>query len=645
MIGQVFLARYLIEQRIGSGGMSDVYRGLDLNTERRVAVKILKEEFASDDEFLRRFQREAQAAAALSHENIVAVYDLGHEDGIDFIVMEYVHGDTLKEKIQKQGALPMEDVLRYGIELCSAIEHAHAAHIIHRDIKPQNVIISDQGTVKLADFGIARATTSMTLTMTDGSVMGSVHYFSPEQARGDVAAEPSDLYSLGVVLFEMATGRVPFSGDSPVMLALRHLQEPPMDPVTLNPLVSPALSKIILKALRKDIRDRYQSAAEMMADLRRVATEPEGDYVCERVVNPNDLTRRVPVVKLPVEAEPSDFALEESQTFEEEPIDRRGRKKRFPVGAVLALTAIALACAGLIWLGARGVAFLMEEPAPLVPKVTGEAVDRAQEILREYEYISSVERAFSDEIAVGLVISQSPEAETPLEKGSLVGVLVSLGPEFIPVPRLVGTPRDLAAETLKSAFLTAHIELLADSDRPRGEVVRQDPEDGVSAKNGSTVILYVSDPPLMRRVPNLSGKQLAEAMSDIINSGLELGETREQVTTEVEPGWVVRQSPEANTEAIEGSGVDIYLSVAPEQLFVKTVDIQLALLEGEHFISVDIQDEAGKVRSLFSKTTMIDKENLFEQTLELEERAGTYTIAVYVDSIWYESRIVVFGEE
>jgi len=645
VIGQVFLARYLIEQRIGSGGMSDVYRGLDLNTERRVAVKILKEEFASDDEFLRRFQREAQAAAALSHENIVAVYDLGHEDGIDFIVMEYVHGDTLKEKIQKQGALPMEDVLRYGIELCSAIEHAHAAHIIHRDIKPQNVIISDQGTVKLADFGIARATTSMTLTMTDGSVMGSVHYFSPEQARGDVAAEPSDLYSLGVVLFEMATGRVPFSGDSPVMLALRHLQEPPMDPVTLNPLVSPALSKIILKALRKDIRDRYQSAAEMMADLRRVATEPEGDYVCERVVNPNDLTRRVPVVKLPVEAEPSDFALEESQTFEEEPIDRRGRKKRFPVGAVLALTAIALACAGLIWLGARGVAFLMEEPAPLVPKVTGEAVDRAQEILREYEYISSVERAFSDEIAVGLVISQSPEAETPLEKGSLVGVLVSLGPEFIPVPRLVGTPRDLAAETLKSAFLTAHIELLADSDRPRGEVVRQDPEDGVSAKNGSTVILYVSDPPLMRRVPNLSGKQLAEAMSDIINSGLELGETREQVTTEVEPGWVVRQSPEANTEAIEGSGVDIYLSVAPEQLFVKTVDIQLALLEGEHFISVDIQDEAGKVRSLFSKTTMIDKENLFEQTLELEERAGTYTIAVYVDSIWYESRIVVFGEE
>lgn len=645
MIGQVFLARYLIEQRIGSGGMSDVYRGLDLNTERRVAVKILKEEFATDEEFLRRFHREAQAAAALSHENIVAVYDLGHEDGIDFIVMEYVNGETLKEKINRMGALPIETVLRYGVDLCSAVEHAHEAHIIHRDIKPQNIIINEHGEVKLTDFGIARATTSMTVTLTDGSVMGSVHYFSPEQARGDVAAEPSDLYSLGIVLFEMATGRVPFLGDSPVTLALQHLQEPPADPASINPLVPPALSKIILKALKKDIKDRYQSAAEMKADLERVMDEPEGGYVTERVIHPDDPTRRVPIVKPPDLPAQTEGKEEEPRSYEPDATSRRGHRKGSPVGPVLVLLLIIAACVALVGIGVRALSILTDEQLPLVPKVTELTLERAQELLREYEFVPSVEYDYSDAVGEGLVMAQSPEADTQLRTHSVVAITVSMGPEYIAVPGVVGENRDAASDMVKAHSLIPEIVTVGDSDKPRGEVVKQEPVAGFMAENGDTVILYVSDPPLMRKVPGLYGMTLQEAAGAIGDAGLLLGEVRDQMTSEVEPGLVIRQSPEANTEAVEGSEIDVYLSARLEELYSKTIEVDLPLQPGSYYISIDIQDESGKVRSLFSKEADVAEGAQFEQTLALEERAGSYTITVYVNSAEYEQWTVRFGEE
>ncbi len=296
MIGMVLKGRYLIEEHVGSGGMAEVYRGMDLNTERVVAVKVLKAEFSGDEEFVRRFQREAQAAAALNHQYLVGVHDLGSEGSIQFIVMEYVKGITLKDVIRERGALVTELTVRFAHQICTALSHAHQEHIIHRDIKPQNIIIDQEGRAKLTDFGIARATTSQTVTLIDGSVMGSVHYFSPEQARGELAGEQSDIYSLGVVMYEMATGVVPFDGDTPVSIALAHLQEPAVDPRRHNPNLPAALCEVIEKAMAKDKADRYQDAEEMDRDIRLVLSQPEGGFVAKRRINEGAATRLVPVV-------------------------------------------------------------------------------------------------------------------------------------------------------------------------------------------------------------------------------------------------------------------------------------------------------------------------------------------------------------
>ncbi len=641
MIGQIFMGRYLIEEHIGSGGMSDVYRGLDLNTGRKVAIKILRDEFAKDADFIRRFHREAQAAAGLTHENLVGVYDLGEEDGFHFIVMEDVNGDTLKEKIRERGALPVEQVIRYGCELCAALEQAHEGNIIHRDIKPQNIIIGRDGSAKLTDFGIARATTSATVTVTDGSVMGSVHYLSPEQARGELAAEQSDLYSLGVVLYEMATGRVPFDGDSPVSIALAHLQEPPADPARYNPLVPPALSKIILKALKKDALDRYQTAGDMYADLERVQEEPEGDYISQRLIDINDKTRLVPIVRgtedqMAVAQDDAEYLPAEVDAA---PQRRSGRGK----GALLVLGVIVLACTGLIWLGIRTIAMLTDEQMPIVPQVEKLTLDRAQELLREREYIPLVAQDFSNEIGEGLIIAQEPAPDTQLRKHSVVTITVSLGPEYVEVPDVTANMKyEDALEYLKSLSLVGEAIADPNSDAPRGQVVRQVPQAGYLADNGSTVTLYYSDPPLLRRTPQVKEMLLDEAVASIEREGLKVGQIVNYETTEMEPGRVIRQSPEADVELVEGSQIDLYISAAPEKVYSREEHIVLSLPDGDQQVLVELQDADGKKTQLFNELTAGGD---FDQTLVLEERAGTYKLVVYVNGEYHDSWSITFGEE
>lgn len=293
--GRIIANRYEMMQKIGNGGMATVYKAKDLTLKRYVAVKVLREEFITDEEFVRRFNTEAQAAASLSHPNIVSIYDVGHEQNIYYIVMELVQGKTLKQIISEDGVLPWKWSLNIAIQIASALETAHKNNIIHRDIKPHNIIITEDGIAKVTDFGIAKAVSNSTITAF-GTTIGSVHYFSPEHARGGFTDAKSDLYSLGVVMYEMLTGRVPFDADTPVSVALKHMQEKAVEPMKLNPAIPFSVNKIIIKAMEKDTNLRYQSATEMLKDLSMALKNPEGDFVREGS-NDNAYTQVIPTIR------------------------------------------------------------------------------------------------------------------------------------------------------------------------------------------------------------------------------------------------------------------------------------------------------------------------------------------------------------
>ena len=286
LVGRVIGNRYEIIEKIGEGGMATVYKAKCNILKRYVAVKVLRDEFTTDEEFIKRFNTEAQSAASLTHPNIVSIYDVGHEENIYYIVMELVQGKTLKDIINEDGTLPWKWALNVSIQVASALEMAHRNSIVHRDIKPHNIIITEDGIAKVTDFGIAKAVSNSTITAF-GTTIGSVHYFSPEHARGGYTDAKSDLYSLGVVMYEMLTGRVPFDADTPVSIALKHMQEKPIEPIKLNPTIPYAVNKIIMKAMEKDPNERYQSATEMLKDLSMALKNPEGDFVEHRTLQIN----------------------------------------------------------------------------------------------------------------------------------------------------------------------------------------------------------------------------------------------------------------------------------------------------------------------------------------------------------------------
>lgn len=292
--GKIIGNRYEIIEKIGNGGMATVYRAKDMTLKRNVAVKVLKDEFTTDEEFIKRFNIEAQSAASLTHPNIVSIYDVGNEESIYYIVMELVQGKTLKQIIDEDGVLPWKWSLNIAIQIASALETAHKNNIVHRDIKPHNIIITEDGIAKVTDFGIAKAVSNSTITAF-GTTIGSVHYFSPEHARGGFTDAKSDLYSLGVVMYEMLTGRVPFDADTPVSIALKHMQEKPVEPIKLNPAIPYSVNKIILKAMQKDTNLRYQSATEMLRDLSLALKDPEGHFVKENI-DMNGYTQVIPTL-------------------------------------------------------------------------------------------------------------------------------------------------------------------------------------------------------------------------------------------------------------------------------------------------------------------------------------------------------------
>ena len=458
--GKLLGGRYEIIEKIGNGGMATVYRATDKVLKRDVAVKILRDEFTTDEEFIKRFEVEAQSAARLTHPNIVSIYDVGVEDNFNYIVMELIRGKTLKEIIlEEKGPLPWKWSVNVAIQIASALETAHRNNIIHRDIKPHNIIITEDGIAKVTDFGIAKAVSNSTITAF-GTTIGSVHYFSPEHARGGFTAAKSDLYSLGVVLYEMVTGRVPFDADTPVSVALKHMQEKPEEPIEVNPNVPMAVNKIIMKALQKDTNLRYQTATDMLDDLRKALKDPDGDFVDDEEYDPTAKTQVL-------HTEMYNNVRGDKKQNEDNKKDgkfkafiKKHKKLSIFIGLILLFT---------LSLGGTMLALNLTNPAEVdMPNVVGLSQDEAKQDIEEAKLVFEVaSEEYNKDVPEGFVISQKAEDDlgdfttTPQNKkvkeGSKVLVKISKGQEKTTVPNVEGKEKEEAIKMLEDAKLQVEV--------------------------------------------------------------------------------------------------------------------------------------------------------------------------------------------
>lgn len=549
MINKRLNDRYKLLEVIGEGGMAIVYRAEDLILDRTVAVKVLRSEFSNDDEFILRFRREAESATSLSHPNIVNIYDVGEEEQLYYIVMEYIEGKTLKEYIREAAPLPMEEALSIFNKIASAIRHAHENHIIHRDIKPHNILITENGQVKVTDFGIAMAMTSATITHTK-SVLGSVHYLSPEQAKGSIATEKSDIYSLGVVLYEMVTGAVPFSGESPVTVALKHLQEDYPSPRVLNEQVPQHVERIIDKALAKDPEQRYDSVAQMQSDIS-LASEPASGHQNGYENFADEETKVMPPVAPPKEH----VALQQQLQSGNKPKKEKNKKKRRKLYAFIAVLVFGLGAAAL-----AAFASLFGAEDVVVPDVTGLAYEEAVQQLESLNLIPVEEEEYSDEVEKDYIIRQSPPPDSTVKEGSEVKIFVSLGKEKKTVENYIGMSKE-HVERLISNLNFADVEWIeVESDEPAGIVLAQNPEQGeeVIIEETKLVLEYSSGVQTVR-LDNLIGMSRKDAESYLKNNGLKV-EISKQFSDRAAKNRVIAQNPKPFVEVEKGSTVKLVIS-------------------------------------------------------------------------------------
>lgn len=527
MIGQDLGGRYEILTRIGGGGMALVYKAHDVLLNRKVAVKVLRQQFVHDEEFIRRFRREAQSAAALSHPNVVSIYDVGQEEDTHYIVMEYIEGHNLNEIIQERAPLQPDEAVRIAMQIADALDHAHQNHIIHRDIKPHNILIGKNGRVKVTDFGIARAVTSSTITQT-GSVIGSVHYFSPEHAKGVNTGEKSDLYSLGIVLYQMLTAKLPFLGESPISVALKHLQENFEDPRIVNPHIPQSVENVILKAMRKNPSERYASAHEMLADLDTCLRpdrlkEPKITFVH---VNDMEETRVMPAIRgdireldtverdrpIATAAASGDKAFKDEEAAAAKP---KGWKKPLTVVGVT-LVILGLFICGFIWL--LGVLDVAEVD---VPYVVGKTETEARQMIEAagLKVEDPVVHEHNKEIPKDQVLSQSKK-NMRVKEGSLIQITVSDGPELEELGNYVGKALQTAIDEL-GALGIAEDQIIIDpvfSEEAPDTIIQQSPKPGEEYNPESVEFTFmVSKGRETVPMPNLIGKSLDEA-KDLIKA-------------------------------------------------------------------------------------------------------------------------------
>ncbi|MVO99226.1 Stk1 family PASTA domain-containing Ser/Thr kinase [Paenibacillus lutrae] len=575
MIGTKLGGRYEILERIGGGGMALVYKGLDILLHRKVAVKMLRQQYVNDEEFIRRFRREAQAAASLSHPNVVSIYDVGQEGDVHYIVMEYVEGSTLNELIKERAPLPVEEAVHYGAQISDALEHAHQNEIIHRDIKPHNILIGKNGRVKVTDFGIARAATSSTITQT-GSVVGSVHYFSPEHAKGTNTGEKSDLYSLGIVLYQMLTGELPFHGESPISVALKHLQEDIQDPRNLNPTLPQSVENIILKAVRKKPEERYQSARQMTEDLETCLqpnrrNEPKISFYNDIHHDDDENTIVIPAIRPNQSVHVFDDEDDEEESRQEVPkaaassrtdsLPNKKNSKKAGIWIGILLVIAVLLGAAIYFIQDKAV--IAEVP---VPDVIGSTVEQAKAKLTAAKLGFEVEEVF-DPKAAGTVTDQTPRGDgIKLKEQSQVRLKVSKGPELKKMPALTGLNAEDAKAQLMQGFglKEEQIKITYDfSDKAEpNTVLEQTPKENEEFDAAAiSVKLVASKGKETIKMPNLVGLSKEEAVSRISVSKLKVGAITEEPNYKVAKGKVIKQFPyEADNDVPIGQTIGLIVS-------------------------------------------------------------------------------------
>lgn len=536
MVGKMIGNRYEIISRIGAGGMANVYQARCTILNRIVTVKVMRSELAEDKDFVRRFQLEAQAVARLSHPNIVSIYDVGEEDGLPYLVMEYVEGANLKEIIRRQGALSPSETVNIGVQVCAALAHAHSKGIIHRDIKPHNILVTPGGRVKVTDFGLARVLSMPSATMTQsGTVMGSVHYFSPEQASGEETTPQSDLYSLGVVLYETVSGSVPFQGDNPVSIALKHLHEEPAGLCQANPEIPSELEDIIFKAMSKDPAKRFISAREMQRALSE-------SFILDDHSDEDERTQFLPVVGR----------------------RREGKRKARLHPAAVAVIAILGICllVGAAWGLAR---WYFGEPVA-VPNVVGDTQKAAEAKLTAAGFKVEINETYDRGSEKGIVVQQQPVGGMKVKKGRTVQLWVNKGQTLVWLPEMTGTTERDAKITLESRGFKVELTKEYSDDFPAGHVIKQLPAGDQNYPKGSTVTLVVSKGPAPRDVPvpSLVGLDLEQAKKDLSAVGLALGEVKEEPSDQDQEGVIISQGIEPGTMVRKGDVIDVVVSSGPE---------------------------------------------------------------------------------
>lgn len=560
MSSRLLAGRYELIEKIGEGGMAIVYKAKCRLLNRYVAIKILRPEFTKDEQFVENFRRESQAAAGLSHPNIVSVYDVGQEGNIHFIVMELVEGKTLSELIEEKGRLDYKEAINITRQVASALSLAHKNQIVHRDIKPHNILITNTGVAKLADFGIAKAVSASTIIGGNNKVMGSVHYFSPEQARGAYVDERSDIYSLGIVLYEMLTGKVPFDGDNPISIALMHINDP-MPPVSAEvPGIPPQLEKIIMKATDKYQTNRYRTADEMIEDLDNIefitkvmgqkaftiAGEEEKEQPAVSVRPERERTHR--------KSEPAGKTEESDKTLE--------RANKISTGFIIGAVAV-LVIAGIIGLGALLGWFSGDIEEIKVPNFVGSTFEEAQVQAQETGLeIARGEDVYSPDQEEGKITSQNPTADSVVSPGKLITVYVSKGKKDGVVPKIVGMDYKEVSEYLKTFGFELGIVKTESSTLPENVIIEQSVEEGSTASKGTKIDVTVSDGKGKETVkmPNLIGKTPDEANAIIDTEGLKLGDATYEETTTTAQNLIFWQQYPEGTELEKGTAVSYKVS-------------------------------------------------------------------------------------
>ena len=626
--GRLIGNRYEILEKIGNGGMATVYKARCHVLNRNVAIKVLKEEFTTDTEFVKRFNIEAQAAASLTHPNIVSIYDVGSEGEIHYIVMELVQGKTLKEIITDEGILPWKWTVNIAIQIASALEIAHRNNIVHRDIKPHNIIITEDGTAKVTDFGIAKAVSNSTIT-SFGTTMGSVHYFSPEHARGGYTDAKSDLYSLGVVMYEMLTGKVPFEADTPVSVALKHIQENAIEAKKINPTIPDSINKIIMKAMQKEPNLRYNSATEMLADLREAIKNPNGNFVVMNKMNIDEPTQRIEV-----------------ENNKEKRNQKESKKNKKWIKVVIAI----LICV-LVFIGAMfGTLKLLtgnRVKQVQIPSLVGLNIDEAKTKLAELGLKYEITEEFSPEgKEAGTILSQLPKYQDnyQINETEVMQLVVSKGIEMVKVPKVAGEEKDSAIKMLEDANLKYEITEETHEKIQEGIVIRQEPEANQEAAKDSTVKIFVSLGRGIKEVtvPYLIGKTEEEAKKELEAAGLTVGTIRYETNTTKSNGTVLKQGIDADKVVDEKTAVTLTVNKL-EEIKTGTLNINLKSLLGyKEKVDEDgnvVEPENVEVKVTVESDGVEDtvykkkhKENTEKITVPVEG-IGTVKIKVFVDDV------------